>query len=59
MMSSVDMEASWSSSASSTTIATAGAGAVDDDIAGAGDKGSGVGAVDEKMRVAGTSELGF
>ena len=34
MMSSVDMEVSWSSSASSTAIAAAGAGAPDDDIAG-------------------------
>jgi hypothetical protein len=34
MISSVDMEASWSSSASSTAIAAAGAGAPDDDIAG-------------------------
>lgn len=33
-MSSVDMVASWSSSASSTAIAAAGAGAPDDDITG-------------------------
>jgi len=41
-MSSVDMEASWSSSASSTAIAAAGARVPDDDIAnGVGWSGSG------------------
>ena len=42
-MSSVDMEASWSSSASSTAIAAAGAGVPDDDIANGVEFGSGSG----------------